>query len=89
MNAEELIKIQEAVGVAIEKHVNGKIRVMDARLTEYIKDDLEWKEQAAPTIELGNNIRGFGKVFAYILGTAGVMFGVFKGIVEFIRYFNK
>lgn len=89
MNADELIKIQEAVGVAIEKHVNGKIRLMDAKLDEYIKDDLAWKEQAKPTIELGNNIRGFGKVVVYILGIAGAIFGVFKGIVEFIRYFSK
>lgn len=93
MNAEELIKIQEAirdtVGIAIQAHVNGKITKLTVKLDEYIKEDNEWKERANPTIELGNNIRGFNKGLVYVLGITGALFGVGKAVVEFIRYFNK
>jgi hypothetical protein len=70
--------IEDQLKIGIETHVNGKIRKMDEKLDAYIKEDNEWKARANPTIELGNNIRGFGKVFAYLLGIGATVFGIIK-----------
>jgi len=76
----EVIKqtIENQLKLGIETHVNGKIRRLDEKLDTYIKEDNEWKERANPTIELGNNVRGFGIVFVYLLGVAGAIFGLIK-----------
>ena len=65
----------------IETHVNGKIRSLTERFDTYVREDNEWKERANPTIELGNNVRGFGIVFMYLLGVLGAIFGVIKYIL--------
>lgn len=70
--------IDDQLKAGIETHVNGKIRLLSQKMDEYIKDDAAWKETAKPTIELGNNIRGFGKVFVYLLGIGATLFGIFK-----------
>lgn len=74
--------IKETVENAVRATVNGKIDRMNTKLDTYIKEDNEWKEQAQPTIEMGNNVRGFGKVTVYLLGVAAALFAVLK-------YFNK
>lgn len=73
-------KIHGSVAVATEKYVNGKIRNLDKKIDDYIISDNEWKKAAQPTIELGNNIRGFGKVAVYLLGIGATLFAVIKGL---------
>lgn len=85
MNEEQLEVLRKTIDdqlkAGIETHVNGKIRALTYKIDEYIKDDTAWKETAKPTIELGNNIRGFGKVFVYLLGIGATLFGIFKYLI--------
>ena len=85
MNPEQLEVLRKTIEsqlkIGIEAHVNGKIRALTTQLETYIKEDNEWKERAKPTIELGNNVRGFGIVFMYILGVLAAIFGVIKFII--------
>lgn len=80
MNEKQLRQIKELIQDTIKITVNGKIDALRNEVNVYIKEDNEWKDRANPTVQLGNNIRGFGKVVAYILGTAGMLFGLFKFI---------
>lgn len=66
----------------IETHVNGKIRTLTAEFKTYVKEDMEWKERADPALELVNNVKGFGRVFVYLLGVASAIFAVLKYLVE-------
>ena len=89
MTPEQFEKLQnlisEQVSVAVKTTVNGKIDSLNTKLEDYIKSDNEWKERAQPTIELGTNVRGFGKVFAYLIGTAAAVGGLVVLIEEFIK----
>lgn len=79
----EILKetIDKQLKAGIETHVNGKIRVLSDKFEAYVKEDNEWKERANPTIELGNNVRGFGVVLVYLLGVVGAIFGVIKYLI--------
>ena len=61
---------------AEEDKVNAEI------LKDYIASDVEWKKLAQPTIELGKNMAGFGKVALYVMGfvalLASVVFAIGK-----------
>lgn len=75
----ELTQIIDAsVANAIEKHVNGKIRNLDIKLTEYIHDDTKWKEDADPYIKLASNISGTWKFAVYTAGGLITLFAIFK-----------
>lgn len=78
MTPEQFDLINKNIEQTIIKTVNGKIDRIDQKLDDYIKQDNEWKEAAQPTIEMGNNVRGFGKVLAYLLGTAAAIYGAFR-----------
>lgn len=80
-------QLELSVATAIEKNVNGKIRNLDKKLDDYITVDTtwkvidkKWKEDAQPTIDLGNNVRGFNKVLLYLLGLVASIGGVFAFI---------
>jgi hypothetical protein len=75
---DEMIKshIEETIKVV----VNGKIDMITTKLNSYIKEDTEWKEMAKPAIELGTNVKGFGRVFAYILGILAAIGASWQGI---------
>jgi len=85
MTPEQLEILKETIDnqlkQGIETHVNGKIRGLSERFDSYVKEDNEWKERANPVIELGNNVRGFGVVFMYILGVVGAVFGIIKYLI--------
>ena len=72
--------IREEVNDTVKVVVNGKIDRIQQKLDDYIASDIEWKNQAKPSIELGRNVNGFGRVLAYILGT-------FAGIYTIIKFF--
>ena len=78
MTPEEFTKITDIIKVTIKETVNGKIDRLDIKLDTYMKEDNDWKDRANPTIELGNNVRGFGKVMVYLLGIAGAIFALIK-----------
>lgn len=59
------------------------------KLESYIsKDEQEWKDwkiKAQPSLDLGTNLRGFGKVLAYMIATIGGLVGVTAAIIALIR----
>jgi len=61
-------RVDNSIGVAVEKHVNGKIRNLTAIVSDHIEHDKEWKNKADEKLEVITNIKGFGKVTAYIMG---------------------
>ncbi len=78
MTSDQFEQINKTIEDTIKRVVNGKIDRLDVKLDTYMKEDNDWKERANPTIELGNNVRGFGKVMVYLLGIAGAIFAVIK-----------
>lgn len=70
----------------VEKKVNGKIDHLHVKLDTYIKEDTEWKARAEPVIQMGNNVRGFGKVSLYIVGFVAAVAGA---IISFTNLFNN
>ena len=89
MTPEQFEKLQtlitEQIGVAVKITVNGKIDNLNKKVDDYIKSDNEWKERAQPTIELGTNVRGFGKVFAYLIGTVAAVGGLIALLEGFFK----
>lgn len=77
--------IKEQIAETVKVTVNGKIDALNKKVDDYIKSDNEWKDRAQPTIELGTNVRGFGKVFAYIIGTLAAVGGLVALIEGFIK----
>lgn len=87
--------ITASVEDKIEKKVNGSIRNLDAKVTAYIQTDTNWKlvdklwkEAAQPSIDLGTNLRGFGKVLAYMIATIGALIGLVSGLIAIIKKFK-
>jgi len=70
--------IDSSVASAIEKHVNGKIRALDSKITQYIIDDTKWKEDADPYIKLASHISGTWKFAVYFAGGILVLIALFK-----------
>lgn len=81
MTPEQLLEIQDT----IKKTVNGKIDLLTFKLESYIVADNEWKKKAQPTIDMGNNMRGFGKVSLYVIGFLTSVTILFTGCAEFIK----
>lgn len=78
-------KIEPTVEKSIEKHVNGKIRVLDAKITEYIKADELWKQEITPRIEIIKNVQGFGKVTLYFLGFISAIGGAIILVINLFK----
>ena len=89
MTPEQFEKLQNLISkqveTAVKVTVNGKIDDLNKKVDEYIKSDNEWKERAQPTIELGTNVRGFGKVFVYLIGTIAAVGGLVLTFERLIR----
>lgn len=69
--------VQQATADAVRITVNGKIDRLDTKLEAYIKEDNAWKESAQPTIDMGNNARGFGIIFMKIVGVLAAIGAVY------------
>lgn len=92
MTPDQLEQIQKTLTETIKIVVNGKIDRMNVKLDTYIKEDNEyktrfkedtdvWRKGADEKLELVSNIRGFGKVFMYIVGiivAVGTVYKIFK-----------
>jgi len=57
-----------------------------ARNEQKDKEDKVFKEDIAPVIQMGKNVRGFGSVSLYVLGFFASATGAFYGIMEFIKH---
>lgn len=62
-----------------------KIDDLNDKLDRYIESDYSWKKQAQPSIDLGNNVRGFGVVFAYLVGILSVVGGIIGTIISIVK----
>lgn len=70
--------IKDQIETTVKLVVNGKIDRLNDKLDNYIITDNQWKEDAQPSIDLGKNVNGFGRVLAYILGTIAGIYGIIK-----------
>lgn len=85
MTDEELKRLIEAINhstmATIETTVNGKIRRIDEKLSEYIHTDLKWKEEKVePLIEAHRTVKNVGifvKWLAGIVIAVGVLLKLF------------
>lgn len=85
MTDEELKRLIEAINhstvATIETTVNGKIRKIDEKLSDYIRTDLKWKEERVePLIEAHQTIKNVGifvKWMAGIVIAVGVLLKLF------------
>jgi len=96
LKSHEEIKIgQEEMKKSFIHHVEEdkitaqKQQEMSQKLDDYIKnDEKEWsefKEMSKPTLELGTNLRGAGKVLAYLIATIGGIVGIVVAIISIIK----
>lgn len=72
------------IDLLLTKHLSGpeglltQLSNLQKDFTSYVEADMKWKEEAQPSIELGRNVTGFGRVLAYILGTLAAIYGIIK-----------
>lgn len=74
MNEEQLKKLIEAINYStatiIESVVNGKIKRIDEKLSEYIHGDIKWKEEKVePLIEAHSTIKNAAVFIKWAAGT--------------------
>lgn len=82
MTPEQYQQFTDNIKETIKTTVNGKIDRIEKKLDTYIEEDNKWKAAAQPTIDMGNNVRGFNKVLMYILGIGAALYA-------FINIFKK
>lgn len=92
---EEIKAGQEEMRHAFVNHVEEdkitaqKQELMSQKLDTYIKTDqrewAEYKEMVKPSLELGTNLRGAGKVLAYLIATVGGIIGIVVAIASLIK----
>lgn len=79
--------IDKNIDTSVEKYVNGKIRRLDEKIDDYIKSDiehrneykretLEWRERIEKKVEPLDNLTGFSKTSLYLLGFLGSVGGI-------------
>jgi hypothetical protein len=61
------------------------MKKLDEKIDHYIEQDNKWKQDAQPVIELGQNVRGFGRVFLYILGFITAFAAAIAAITNLIK----
>lgn len=85
---DDLTKLVEEQKYALIDHVK-EDKITAWKLENYItKDEQEWKAWkllAQPSLDLGTNLRGFGKVLAYLIATIGGIIGVVAAVITFIK----
>lgn len=67
------VEMKEHVEKAIEKHVNGGIRNIDTKLTNYIKEDTDWKNRAEPLVIAYEGSKWTFGFFTSVLKFLGLM----------------
>lgn len=74
--------LDNAVKKAVELHVNGKIRGLQATLDKYIADDTEWKKTADPAVTSYQKSSAFfsfvtdgTKFLIPVFGLIGIIYG--------------
>lgn len=82
-------RIEKAVDKATEKYTNGRLKALDSKIDDYIKEDLEWKVKALPVIESGTKVLNFGTVGVGLLKFITIFSVAFGFIWGFIKYILK
>jgi hypothetical protein len=85
MSEDQILELKKTIYDAVQQTVNGKIDKINDKLDAYIKVDTEWKERAEPVIEMGTNVRGFGRVSLYIVGFIASVTGAIYTIIRLIQ----
>lgn len=78
-------KIEPAIENSVNKYVNGKLDKINLKIDDYIVSDLQWKERAEPTLQMGQNVAGFGKVSLYIVGFVASVAGAIIAVIKLVN----
>lgn len=78
---------QETSGLVAD--IKTKFHLIDDKIGNYIKEDMKWKEEAQPVIDMGKNIAGFSKVTKIIIGVGGAIGSLYFGIAWLQNLINK
>ena len=78
-------KIEPAIENSVNKYVNGKLDKMNLKIDDYIVSDLQWKERAEPTLQMGQNVAGFGRVLLYIVGFVASVAGAIIAVIKLVN----
>lgn len=89
MTPDQLLQLQEHLEDTIQKKVNGRIELLQATLTEYMKKNDTWQSEAKPALQVWANLNGFGKIMAYgfsvVAGAAGLLLIIEQIIKNFMK----
>jgi len=70
-------RVEEAVDTKIESKVNGKIKLLDEKLSGYIEVDMQWKKDNEPALNNMKNLTGAWKtVISLGLGLVAISAGL-------------
>lgn len=72
------------VAEQIKTTVNGKIDRIGTKLDNFVEGDKAWKLTAQPVIDMGTNLRGFGKVAAGIIAICAAIGGAWTVLSRFL-----
>lgn len=78
-------KVEQAIDVKIESKVNGKIKAIDEKLTNYINVDMQWKEENKPALENMKNLTITGKTLVKTVLVAGSLAGAIIGLKKLLN----
>lgn len=78
-------KLEKEIDPAIKKHVNGQFTSFKEEFRAYVSEDIQWKKDAMPVIEMGRNVQGFGKVSLYMVGFVASVAGAIAILFNLLK----
>lgn len=82
-------EMKDHVAETIEKVVNGNIRKIDEKVTDYIKVDMAWKESMEPLREAFTSSKWTFKAIVSILKFFGLLVPFYGGYLLFKNFWLK
>lgn len=97
MTPEQLQALQGTIAESIEKNVNGKIRMLDAKIDTYIREDNEyktritnetneWRKGADDKLAIVGSVQGFWKVMLFIGSFLAVFGGIWFSVLQALKF---
>lgn len=78
-------KMENGIEAAINKNVNGKIKILDAKVDAYIISDNKWKDEYSPYLEGIANITGGGKILVWLAMAVSSIFGAYLLVKNYFK----
>jgi hypothetical protein len=78
-------RVEQVIETKIESKVNGKIKSIDEKLTNYIDLDMKWKEENRPALDNMKNLTITGKTLIKSILVAGSLAGAIIGLRKLLN----